>query len=70
MARVGAHRFAQPPQPLHAYLPRFLYEGVLLRLKERLLAQYMIVVAFASVFSVDSLRKVAYFGLREGPRYV
>ena len=63
VARVDVLRFAGPPQPLYKRLPRFLYKDVLLRLKERLLAQYTVIVIFASVFNIDSLRKVTRFSL-------
>ena len=65
---VDVYHFVLPLQPLYKCLPHFLYEGVLLYLKECLLVQYMIVFVFAFIFDVDFLQKVVCFGLQEGLR--
>ena len=66
MVCVDVYHFVLPLQPSYKCLSCFLYEGVLLYLKECLLMQYMIVFAFAFVFDVDFLQKVVHFGLQEG----
>ena len=69
MVCVNIYHFVPPLQPSYKCLPCFLYEGVLLYLKECLLVQYTIIFAFTFVFDVDFPQKVVCFGLQEGPHY-